>query len=89
MRRRPSFDKGPRVIDIDILLAEKTVVQTQRLMIPHPRMSLRNFVMIPLSEIAPDLIHPLLHQPIAELARNTDDTSLVRKVEEAHQQLAV
>ncbi len=89
MRRRPSFDKGPRVIDIDILLAEKTVVQTQRLMIPHPRMSFRNFVMIPLSEIAPDLIHPLLHQPLVEIARNTGDTSLVRKVEEASQQLAL
>jgi 2-amino-4-hydroxy-6-hydroxymethyldihydropteridine diphosphokinase len=60
MKRRPVFDKGPRVIDIDILLAEKTVVQTQKLMIPHPRMSFRNFVMIPLSEIAPDLVHPLL-----------------------------
>jgi len=58
-------------------------------MIPHPRMSFRNFVMIPLSEIAPDLIHPLLHQPLVEIARNTGDTSLVRKVEEASQQLAL
>jgi len=89
MKRRPAFDKGPRVIDIDILLAEKTVVQTQKLMIPHPRMSFRNFVMIPLNEIAPDLVHPLLHEPVAELVRSTGDSSAVRKIEEAPQQLAV
>ena len=82
MKRRPSVDKGPRSIDIDILLADKTVVQTNKLVIPHPRMSFRNFVMIPLAEIAPDFVHPLFHLPISVLARMTGDSSAVRKTGE-------
>jgi 2-amino-4-hydroxy-6-hydroxymethyldihydropteridine diphosphokinase len=83
MKRRPSSDKGPRSIDLDILLADKTVVQTNKLVIPHPRMSFRNFVMIPLAEIAPDFVHPLFHVPISVLARMTGDSSTVRKNREA------
>lgn len=89
MKRKPTIDKGPRIIDIDILLAERTIVQTQKLIIPHPRMSFRNFVMIPLAEIAPDVIHPLLHQPMALLAQMTGDSAAVRKVEEIHQLTAL
>ncbi|MDI6698038.1 MAG: 2-amino-4-hydroxy-6-hydroxymethyldihydropteridine diphosphokinase [Candidatus Saccharicenans sp.] len=89
MKRRPSVDKGPRVIDIDILLADKTVVQTSKLVVPHPRMSFRNFVMVPLAEIAPDFVHPLLHLPISVLSGMTGDSSLVRKVEESHHLQAV
>jgi len=83
MKRKATVNKGPRTIDIDILLAEKNVVQTQKLIIPHPRMSFRNFVMIPLAEIAPDFIHPLLHQPISALAHQTGDQAEVRKVVES------
>lgn len=87
MKRRPSVDKGPRIIDIDILLAGKNVVQTNQLIVPHPRMSFRNFVMIPLAEIAPDFVHPLFHLPVSVLVRMTGDSSVVRKVEEtAHLQ---
>jgi 2-amino-4-hydroxy-6-hydroxymethyldihydropteridine diphosphokinase len=89
IKRKPTFDKGPRVIDIDILLADKTVVQTQKLIIPHPRMSFRNFVMIPLAEIAPDFVHPLFHQSISRLAGLTGDSSTVRKVEEVQHLAAV
>lgn len=90
MKRKNTVPKGPRTIDIDILLAEKNVFQTQKLIIPHPRMSFRNFVMIPLAEIAPDLIHPLLHKPISILAQQTGDMAEVRKVERpAQPQIAV
>jgi len=89
MKRRVSTEKGPRTIDIDILLADKTVVQTNKLIIPHPRMSFRNFVMVPLAEIAPDFIHPLFHLPISVLAQMTGDSSIVRKIEERPQLQAV
>jgi 2-amino-4-hydroxy-6-hydroxymethyldihydropteridine diphosphokinase len=75
MKRVQTFDKGPRLIDIDILLAGRTVVQTHRLMIPHPRMDRRNFVLVPLREIA-----PLLHERIDELAKRSGDTAAVRKI---------
>ncbi|MHB8093597.1 MAG: 2-amino-4-hydroxy-6-hydroxymethyldihydropteridine diphosphokinase [Candidatus Aminicenantales bacterium] len=80
MKRLPAVDKGPRTIDIDILLAGKTVIQTRKLMIPHPRMCLRNFVLVPLDEIAPDAVHPLLHERIEELMSRTGDPSVVRKL---------
>ena len=67
LKRVPAVDKGPRTIDIDILLAGNTVIQTRRLMIPHPRMAERNFVLVPLREIAPHAVHPLLHERIVDL----------------------
>ncbi len=80
MKRVPSVDKGPRRIDIDIILAGRTVVQTRRLMIPHPRMDRRNFVLIPMREIAPHAVHPLLHERIDVLADRSGDTGAVRKL---------
>ncbi len=80
MKRVPTVDKGPRRIDIDILLAGKTVVQTRRLMIPHPRMERRNFVLVPLREIAPHAVHPLLHERIEDLAKRSRDTAAVKKI---------
>lgn len=80
MKRVPSVAKGPRRIDIDIILAGRTVVQTRRLMIPHPRMERRNFVLIPLREIAPHAVHPLLHERIDVLAGRSGDSGAVRKL---------
>jgi 2-amino-4-hydroxy-6-hydroxymethyldihydropteridine diphosphokinase len=80
MKRAPTVDKGPRPIDIDILLAGRTVVQTRRLMIPHPRMDRRNFVLVPLREIAPNAVHPLLHKRIDDLAKSSGDSAAVRKI---------
>ncbi len=59
--------KGPRTIDIDILLYGNSVVQSARLQIPHPRMAERRFVLAPLADLAPDLQHPVLHKSLREL----------------------
>ncbi len=64
---------GPRTIDIDILFYGKRVVRDKGLDIPHPELHKRNFVLVPLLEIAPDLEHPVLKQPIDELYLNCKD----------------
>jgi 2-amino-4-hydroxy-6-hydroxymethyldihydropteridine diphosphokinase len=71
--------KGPRLIDIDILLFGSSIVRTPELEIPHPRMAERRFVLVPFSEIAPDAFHPVLKKTIAELLGSTPDRSKVRK----------
>jgi len=69
--RNPSKRNKPRTIDIDILLAGRIVIKTKHLIIPHPLMEQRNFILIPLVEIAPDEIHPgfdkSMHQLLSEL----------------------
>ncbi len=59
--------KGPRVIDIDILLYGSATVRTAKLEIPHPRMTERRFVLAPLADLAPDQRHPISHKTIREL----------------------
>lgn len=65
--RKPSKRWGPRVIDLDILLYEDLIVKSPELEIPHPGTSEREFILKPLSEIAPDKIHPLLKKSIKAL----------------------
>lgn len=62
-----------RVIDIDILLYENQVIHNESLEIPHPRMHLRKFVMAPLAEIAPDIIHPVFHKKMKQLLEECKD----------------
>ena len=72
--------KGPRLIDIDILLYGAETVDTPELQVPHPRMLLRRFVLVPLAEIAPSLQHPSWVKTASELAAGTTDRSDVRKL---------
>lgn len=66
-RKRTGPAKGPRTIDIDILLFGGSVVDSGRLEIPHPRMHERRFVLAPLVELAPDLRHPRLRSTMRDL----------------------
>ena len=59
--------KGPRTIDIDILLFGNVVMNSQGLEIPHPRMAERRFVLIPLADLAPDLRHPVTRKTVREM----------------------
>ncbi len=58
-----------RQIDIDILMIDDLIIDTPELMVPHPRMHLREFVLIPFSEIAPQILHPVLKQTIGDLLK--------------------
>ena len=67
----------PRTIDLDLLFFGDLKLTTPFLTLPHPRVHMRNFVLIPMNEIAPEFRHPTLKKPISELVALTDDTSLV------------
>ena len=80
--RRSGIRKGPRPIDIDILLYERSVVRSAALVIPHQRMASRRFVLIPLREIAPHLRHPVNQQTIPEMLSALPDASQVIRLKE-------
>jgi 2-amino-4-hydroxy-6-hydroxymethyldihydropteridine diphosphokinase len=84
--RRRREPKGPRLIDMDILLFGSSIVHTPALEIPHPRMAERRFVLVPFHEIAPGACHPLLRKTIAELLADTPDHSEVRPAVGSRQQ---
>ncbi len=65
--RERTVPKGPRTVDIDILLYRDCIVDRPELQIPHPRLTERRFVLAPLADLAPDLPHPLAKRPVREL----------------------
>ena len=68
---------GPREIDLDILIYGDLCLQTEKLVIPHPEMHRRRFVLAPLAEIAPDLVHPVLKESVQTLLERLDDDKSV------------
>ena len=78
MGSKKEFAKGPRLIDLDILLYGSETIATPELQIPHPRMRERRFVLVPLAEIAPRFRHPSWSCAAAELLQRVGDTSQVR-----------
>ena len=71
--------KGPRLIDLDILIYGDETIDTPELQVPHPRMLTRKFVLAPLAEIAPSLKHPTWKGPVSQLLADLHDSSVVRK----------
>ena len=79
MGRRRIQKKGPRAIDIDILLFDEAIVDSPALTIPHPAMHQRRFVLEPLAEIAPEVRHPVLEKTIRELLEALPAGQIVRR----------
>lgn len=74
-RTRPN---EPRTLDLDILMIDQLMIQQQHLTVPHPRMHLRSFVLAPLSEIAPTLMHPQLQKTISQLLQHISQDGVVK-----------
>jgi 2-amino-4-hydroxy-6-hydroxymethyldihydropteridine diphosphokinase len=80
MGRERTRTKGPRSIDLDLLLFDDETVNTPELTLPHPAMHERRFVLAPLAEIAPQVIHPVLRRPALTLLETLPEGGEVRKI---------
>lgn len=79
-RRKDVASYESRVIDIDIIFIDSLVLNSSSLVVPHPRMHLRKFVLMPLLEIAGDWVHPVMKKSVREMLQNLNDNGLVEKL---------
>jgi 2-amino-4-hydroxy-6-hydroxymethyldihydropteridine diphosphokinase len=86
MGRRRVQEKGPRTLDIDILLFGNSIIQTKGLTIPHPAMHERRFVLEPLAEIAPEARHPIIKRTVRELRDSLPPGQAVRRASDLRPQ---
>lgn len=82
--RQPTFRNGPRAIDIDILVYDELAMQGPELTVPHPKLAERAFVLVPLRDIAPDLLVPGEGRTVETLYQELEDTASVRPWKEPH-----
>jgi len=79
MGRIRSKKNAPRIIDIDILFFNKEIIHSNNLVVPHPQLQNRNFVLVPLNQLSPNLKHPVVNKTIHQLLKNCPDTLTVKK----------
>lgn len=79
-RDRGGMPQGPRVIDLDIVFVGDQIVADDKLTVPHPCMQDRRFVLKPLSDIYPDMVHPAIQVTIAEMLEECPDNSSIKKI---------
>jgi len=80
MGRKRIQQYGPRTIDIDILFFNEEIIDEPSLVIPHPQIQNRRFTLVPMDELAPGLIHPVLHKSIHQLLQECTDPLDVKKI---------
>ena len=78
MGRVKTIQNGPRLIDLDLLFYDDLIMESERLTLPHPRMVGRAFVLMPLADLAPGLVHPLSGKSIREMQAETDCSGITR-----------
>jgi len=76
--RKASFQNGPRLIDIDILFYDDLVLESPALVIPHPHVHERGFVLLPMLDIAPDLVHPVKQRSVRDMLAGCDLQGIVQ-----------
>jgi len=79
-RRTRDIPKGPRAMDLDILLYDQQVLESENLVIPHPRLHLRRFVLVPLSEMAAGYVHPVIGRSVEDLLRELPEGERVTRI---------
>lgn len=80
MGRKREEKYGPRTIDIDIILFEKKIVRSENLVLPHPEMQNRRFVLSPLVELVPNFLHPVFNKSMRTLLEECDDNLTVKRL---------